>query len=97
MKTPKPNGACSAPAQKYDRCAPERGNYQRFYELTVPWLREGAPPPVNPDDAVVVLELIEAARVPRPKARVIDFDPPRWCVGSAHEAPQHLRSRRVPA
>src|SRR5262245_25812740 len=40
----------------------EKGNYLRFYELTVPWLREGGPPPVDPDDAVVVLEVIEAAR-----------------------------------
>jgi len=50
----------------------ERGNYRRFYELTVPWLRDGAPPPVDPDDAVVALELIEAARVSSAERRVID-------------------------
>jgi predicted dehydrogenase len=55
----------------------ERGNYRRFYELVVPWLRDGAPPPVNPDDAVVVLELIEAARASSAEGRVIEFDPPR--------------------
>ena len=55
----------------------ERGNYRRFYELTLPWLRDGAPPPVNPDDAVAVLELIEAARVSSEQRRVIDFDPLR--------------------
>jgi predicted dehydrogenase len=55
----------------------ERGTYQRFYELTIPWLRDGAPPPVNPDDAVIVLELIEAARASSSERRVIDFDPPR--------------------
>ncbi len=55
----------------------ERGNYQRFYELTVPWLRDGASPPVDPDDAVAVLELIEAARVSSAEGRVVDFDPPR--------------------
>lgn len=49
----------------------ERGNYRRFYELTVSWLRDGAPPPVNPDDAVVVLELIEAARVSSAEGRVV--------------------------
>jgi predicted dehydrogenase len=49
----------------------ERGNYRRFYELAVPWLREGAAPPVNPDDAVVVLELIEAARVSSAEGRVV--------------------------
>ncbi len=55
----------------------ERGNYQRFYQLTVPWLRDGASPPVDPDDAVAVLELIEAARVSSAKGHVVDFDPPR--------------------
>ena len=49
----------------------ERGNYRRFYELTVPWLRDGAPPPVNADDAVAVLELIEAARVSATEGRVV--------------------------
>src|SRR6185369_8907515 len=50
----------------------ERGNYRRFYELTVPWLRDGAPPPVDPDDAVASLALIEAARVSSAERRVID-------------------------
>jgi predicted dehydrogenase len=49
----------------------ERGNYRRFYELVVPWLRDGAAAPVDPDDAVVVLELIEAARVSSEQGRVI--------------------------
>lgn len=49
----------------------ERGNYRRFYELTVPWLRDRAPPPVNPDDAVMVLELIEAARTSSAEGRVV--------------------------
>ena len=49
----------------------ERGNYRRFYELAVSWLRDGAPPPVNPDDAVAVLELIEAARVSAAEGRVV--------------------------
>lgn len=55
----------------------ERGNYQRFYELAVSWLRDGAAPPVDPDDAVVVLELIEAARISSAEGRVIGFDAPR--------------------
>jgi predicted dehydrogenase len=41
----------------------ERGDYPRFYEQCVPWLREGAPPPVDPQDSVTVLEIIETARV----------------------------------
>jgi predicted dehydrogenase len=52
----------------------EKGNFQRFYELTVPWLREGAPPPVDPMDAVVVLELIEAARRSAAEGRTIQVD-----------------------
>ncbi len=54
----------------------ERGNYRRFYELAVPWLRDGAPPPVNPDDAVVVLELIEAARASAAEGRVVVLGSP---------------------
>jgi predicted dehydrogenase len=51
----------------------EKGDYQRFYALTVPWLREGAPPPVNPADAVAVLDAIEAARKSSIEARVVTF------------------------
>jgi predicted dehydrogenase len=40
----------------------EPGCYQRFYEGGVAAIREGAPPPVEPADAVAVLEVIEAAR-----------------------------------
>jgi predicted dehydrogenase len=40
----------------------ERGDYRRFYEQCVRWLRDAAAPPVDPQDAVRVLEIIEAAR-----------------------------------
>jgi predicted dehydrogenase len=40
----------------------ERGDYRRFYAQCVPWLCEGAPPPVDPRDPVTVLEIIEVAR-----------------------------------
>jgi predicted dehydrogenase len=40
----------------------ERGNYSRFYAQTEAWLCEGAPPPVNPEDAMHALEIIEAAQ-----------------------------------
>jgi predicted dehydrogenase len=39
----------------------EKGDYARFYALTVPWVRGGGPPPVDPLDAVAVLEVIEEA------------------------------------
>jgi scyllo-inositol 2-dehydrogenase (NADP+) len=40
----------------------EPGAYQRFYAGIVASLRDGAPPPVDPEDAVAGLEIIEAAR-----------------------------------
>lgn len=39
----------------------ERGDYGEFYRLLVGSLRDGTPLPVNPADAVAVLELIEHA------------------------------------
>ncbi|HTJ74757.1 MAG TPA: Gfo/Idh/MocA family oxidoreductase [Acidimicrobiales bacterium] len=40
----------------------EPGNYGRFYEGIVAALRHGAPPPVAPADALLTLEVIDAAR-----------------------------------
>ena len=40
----------------------EPGAYQRFYEGVERALRTGAPPPVDPDEAVATLEVIDAAR-----------------------------------
>jgi scyllo-inositol 2-dehydrogenase (NADP+) len=40
----------------------EPGSYQSFYRGVLAALRDGAPPPVDPSDAVAVLEVIEAAR-----------------------------------
>jgi predicted dehydrogenase len=39
----------------------ERGRYQAFYEGVRDWARGEAPPPVDPADAVQVLEILEAA------------------------------------
>jgi predicted dehydrogenase len=41
---------------------PEPGAWQRFYELLRDALRTGAPPPVDPRDAVEVLRILELAR-----------------------------------
>ena len=41
----------------------EPGAYQQFYAGVVASLRDGAPPPVDPEDAVAGLEIIEAAGV----------------------------------
>lgn len=40
----------------------ERGAYPAFYEALYAALRDGSPPPVDPADAVAVLEVIEAAQ-----------------------------------
>jgi scyllo-inositol 2-dehydrogenase (NADP+) len=40
----------------------ERGDYPAFYAGIAATLRDGAAPPVDPSDAVAVLEIIEAAR-----------------------------------
>jgi predicted dehydrogenase len=39
----------------------ERGNYGAFYEALVACLRDGAPPPVDPLEAVEVLDVLETA------------------------------------
>lgn len=39
------------------------GDYSAFYASVAESLREGAPPPVDPSDAVQALELLEAARL----------------------------------
>jgi predicted dehydrogenase len=41
--------------------ATEPGAYERFYAGVERWLREGAPAPVDPADAVIGLEILEAA------------------------------------
>jgi predicted dehydrogenase len=54
------------------RAVPTRqGAYQRFYEGVVAALRDGAPPPVEPADAVAALEVLEAARRSASEQRVV--------------------------
>jgi scyllo-inositol 2-dehydrogenase (NADP+) len=47
------------------------GDYKQFYARAVTWLREGAPAPVNPDDAVAGLRIIEAAQRSAAERRVV--------------------------
>jgi predicted dehydrogenase len=49
----------------------EPGAYQRFYEGVVAAIRDGSPVPVDPEDAVAGLEIIEAARRSHTGQRVI--------------------------
>jgi hypothetical protein len=44
------------------RVPTERGDYREFYIGVVRALRDGAPPPVDPRDAIATLEIIETAR-----------------------------------
>jgi predicted dehydrogenase len=52
----------------------EAGAYQKFYEGMVRCLRDGAPPPVDPQDAVRGLEIIEAARRSAAERQVVPLD-----------------------
>jgi predicted dehydrogenase len=52
----------------------ERGAYESFYAAVVGWLRDGAPPPVDPRDSVAVLHLLDAARSSAASHSVIDLE-----------------------
>ena len=47
------------------------GAYQRFYEGVVGALSEDAPPPVDPDQVVAALEVLDAARLAAAERRVV--------------------------
>jgi predicted dehydrogenase len=47
------------------------GNYQRFYELVAEALLHGGPVPVEIDDAIAALRVIEAAQASEQEHRVI--------------------------
>jgi predicted dehydrogenase len=56
---------------RLERIRTEPGAYQRFYEGVVAALREGAPPPVEPEEAVSALEVLDAARLSAGEGRVV--------------------------
>jgi scyllo-inositol 2-dehydrogenase (NADP+) len=49
----------------------ERGDYRRFYEGMVAAVAGGAPPPVPPEDALLTLEVIDAARRSATRGEVV--------------------------
>lgn len=55
----------------------EKGSYTTFYAQVVDWLRRRSPPPVDPADAIAVLDLIEAAQRSAAEATVVRF--PQGC------------------
>ncbi len=58
---------------RVERVRTEPGAYQRFYEGVAAALREGAPPPVDPEDAVSALEVLDAARMSAREGRVVEL------------------------
>jgi predicted dehydrogenase len=57
------------------RVETEPGAYEQFYAGVVRWLREGAPPPVDPIDAVSGLEVLEAAFASARRGEVVALPP----------------------
>jgi scyllo-inositol 2-dehydrogenase (NADP+) len=55
------------------RVPTEPGAYQDFYRGVVAGLRDGAPPPVDPRDAVSALEVLEAARLSSAEGRIVEL------------------------
>jgi predicted dehydrogenase len=58
------------------RVRTEAGDYGRFYSELEAALRTGGPPPVDPADAVAVLEVLDAARAVSPSAPPRRPEPP---------------------
>jgi predicted dehydrogenase len=58
------------------------GAYQRFYEGIVRALREDAPPPVDPDQVVAALEVLDAARLAARERRLVRLTSPEAPAGS---------------
>jgi predicted dehydrogenase len=52
----------------------ETGAYQRFYEGVVTWLRDGAPPPVDPRDSLACMRVLGAARRSAETHSVIELE-----------------------
>jgi predicted dehydrogenase len=52
----------------------ERGAYEQFYAGVLAAVRDGAPPPVDPADAVAGLAVLEAARRSATEGRIVRLD-----------------------
>ena len=58
---------------RLERVPTVAGAYQRFYEGMLAALREGAPPPVDPEAVVSGLEVLDAARASASERRVVEL------------------------
>jgi predicted dehydrogenase len=56
---------------RVDRIRTDPGAYERFYEGVAAAIRDGSPPPVDPEDAVSALELLDAARASAREGKVV--------------------------
>jgi predicted dehydrogenase len=56
--------------------ATEAGDYPRFYAAVAAALRDGTAPPVEPDDAIAGLAIIEAARASAERGATVTLPPP---------------------
>jgi predicted dehydrogenase len=61
--------------ERVEKVPTEPGAWPWFYRSLVAALREGAPPPVDPEDAVAGLEVLEAARRSAAEGRVVAVAP----------------------
>jgi scyllo-inositol 2-dehydrogenase (NADP+) len=68
-ESPERHGAFAEPSGETRRIATERSDYRRFYEGVVTAIRDGAPPPVDPADAIAGLQLIDLARASAAEGR----------------------------
>lgn len=68
------HGMWTAPSGATERIATERGDYRTFYQGVVAAIRTGAPPPVDPSDAVAALALIDLARQSNAERRRLAVD-----------------------
>jgi predicted dehydrogenase len=57
------------------------GAYQLFYEAVVRALRDGAPAPVDADQVVAALTVLDAARLAARERRVVRVSPPEQAAG----------------
>jgi len=81
-RSPRDPGFGEEPAEKWgriqrgsdsDALPTDRGRWDLFYPAVVRAVRDRTPVPVDPHDAVRVLQILEAARVSNDEARVVSF------------------------
>lgn len=68
---PREHWGTLAEGEDLRRVPSEAGDYGKFYEGVVAAIRDGAAPPVDPQDAIKGLEIIEAARRSAAEQRIV--------------------------